>query len=282
MSTNLPFPIRPAPDPLADDMTRLLQGPLADAWGEAGPPARLRGRLAQRAAASAGDIGRMVTVRRHHRLETEGGSGVTVHELYRCAAPSTARPGEPHRVRLAHLAPGAAWMPTAPKGESGRDWLLTQGRATLQIEGRAALSLSALDYHVEAGGPAPACLSAGPQGAVVLLREGAPRRDAATSREMASAWEVYAPLIRRRVLWHGGDQATLLYLAEAGACVPQHRHGLDEECLMLRGDLYLDDCLLQEGDYQLAPGGTQHDLISTDTGALIYAHGDLEMRFTGA
>ena len=40
--------------------------------------------------------------------------------------------------------------------------------------------------------------------------------------------------------------------------------------------------LLQEGDYQLAPGGTRHDLVSTDTGALIYAHGDMEMKFTGA
>ena len=51
---------------------------------------------------------------------------------------------------------------------------------------------------------------------------------------------------------------------------------------MLRGEVFLDDCLLQEGDYQLAPGGTRHDLVSTDTGALIYAHGDMEMKFTGA
>lgn len=282
MSTDLPFPIRPAPDPLADDITRLLQGPLADAWAEARPPAGLRSRLAHRAAASASDIGRMVNVRRHQRLHAEGGPGVTVHELYRCADPSRARSGEPHRVRLVQLLPGATWMPPVPEGVSGREWLLTQGQATLQIEGQAALSLAGLDHHADTGGRSPACISAGPDGAVVLLREGAPGQAAATSREAASAWEAYAPLIRRRVLWQEGDQAALLYLAEAGACVPQHRHGHDEECLMLRGDLYLDDCLLQEGDYQLAPSGTRHDLVSTDTGALIYAHGDLEMKFTGA
>ena len=47
---------------------------------------------------------------------------------------------------------------------------------------------------------------------------------------------------------------------------------------MLRGDLFQDDYLLQEGDYQLAPSGSAHQTVTTDTGALIYAHGDLDMR----
>ena len=32
--------------------------------------------------------------------------------------------------------------------------------------------------------------------------------------------------------------------------MPQHTHGHDEECLMVQGELFLDDLLLQEGDYQ--------------------------------
>ena len=58
-----------------------------------------------------------------------------------------------------------------------------------------------------------------------------------------------------------------------------HDHGHDEECLMLQGELFLDDVLLQEGDYQLAPAGTSHRITETDTGVVIYAHGDLDLRF---
>jgi len=46
--------------------------------------------------------------------------------------------------------------------------------------------------------------------------------------------------------------------------------------------LFQDDYLLREGDYQLAPSGSLHQTVDTDTGALIYAHGDLEMQIIGA
>lgn len=73
----------------------------------------------------------------------------------------------------------------------------------------------------------------------------------------------------------------MLYHAQAGAAVPQHSHGHDEECLMVQGELFLDDVLLQEGDYQLAPAGTGHRVTETDTGVVIYAHGDLDLKFFG-
>ena len=71
----------------------------------------------------------------------------------------------------------------------------------------------------------------------------------------------------------------MLYRAAPGAVVPQHRHGRDEECLMLEGEVFLDDLLLRCGDYQLAPAGTGHAGVSTATGGLLYAHGDLELDF---
>ena len=48
---------------------------------------------------------------------------------------------------------------------------------------------------------------------------------------------------------------------------------------MVQGELFLDDLLLQTGDYQLAPAGTRHRVTHTDTGAVLYAHGDLELHF---
>ena len=89
------------------------------------------------------------------------------------------------------------------------------------------------------------------------------------------------PGIRRRVLWTAGGEAALLYRADPGARVPGHAHGHDEECLMVQGELFLDDVLLQPGDYQLAPAGTGHRVTETDTGVIIYAHGDLDLQFNG-
>ena len=76
--------------------------------------------------------------------------------------------------------------------------------------------------------------------------------------DFMAGWPAFAPGIRRRVLWQRDGQAALLYHAQAGAQVPHHTHGHDEECLMVQGELFLDDVLLQPGDYQLAPAGTGH------------------------
>jgi quercetin dioxygenase-like cupin family protein len=69
----------------------------------------------------------------------------------------------------------------------------------------------------------------------------------------------------------------MLYHALPGAAVPHHGHRRDEECLMLAGDFFLDEVLLRPLDYQIAPAGTEHRSASTDTGLLVFAHGDLDL-----
>jgi len=44
----------------------------------------------------------------------------------------------------------------------------------------------------------------------------------------------------------------------------------DEECLLLEGDVFIGDTLLQTGDWQLAPTGSESRSISTDKGALVF------------
>jgi hypothetical protein len=95
--------------------------------------------------------------------------------------------------------------------------------------------------------------------------------------ESDSAWAPFAPGVRRRVLHEAGGVAAMLYRSEPEAVVPRHAHGHDEECLMLQGDLFLDDVLLRPLDYQLAPAGSGHASVYTDTGVLLYAHGDAEL-----
>lgn len=235
------------PDLLDDPLAVLLHAP------EAAPlPRTLRDRLAGRAARSAAATRAMRTVR--WRAAPAAAGGVEVHRLY---AGSARRPGEPRSVQIVELAPGACW--SAPAGER----LVMQG------------ALADLPLHGYARGPATR-LQAGPDGARVYVREGA---GPAAPFVADAPWQDFAPGIRRRLLWSSAEgEAAMLYDAAPGAAVPHHGHGHDEECLMVDGEVFLDDLLLRRGDWQLAPAGTAHRSVGTDTGALIFAHGDLDLQ----
>lgn len=278
-SRPLPWPIEPAPDPVDHDLAPLLSDPLAAAWAsDEAAPAALRGRLLERLAASRAASAAMVTSRLKCLAATELAPGVHARTLYLAPRDRALRPGEPRRARLIEIDPGCVWP--AGDAEGHREWLVLRGAARV---GETSLALR--DYHAVPAGHASGAVTASAQGAWVFLRESAiaaaPGDAALTVRDAEAGWPEYAPGIRRRVLWQRDGQAALLYHAQAGAAVPQHTHGHDEECLMVQGELFLDDLLLQEGDYQLAPAGTGHRITQTDTGVVIYAHGDLDLRFTG-
>ena len=276
----LPLQVDPAPDPVDRELEPLLGEPFASAWatGDSGTaPAAPRGRLLARLAASRAASEAMFTSRKRRIGGVELAPGVLERTLYASAADRAPRPGEPVRVRLIELRPGARW--TGPATEHHREWLVLQGAIRLGEE-RLALR----DYHVAPAGAAsrPVCAE---EGALLLLRESALPAGAAgapfTVRDEEAGWPDFAPGIQRRVLWQHDGQAAMLYYAQPGASVPMHTHGHDEECLMVQGELFLDDMLLQEGDYQLAPAGTGHRITETDTGVVIYAHGDLDLKFVG-
>ena len=282
----------------SDAFAPLLSEPFAQAW--AAPAAaevagRLRSSLLGRAAASRLAERGMVTVRRRRLARQALADGVLAQQLYAAPPGRPLRPGEPLRVRLIELASGAVLTPDllglGLPDDQGRpqpsrcEWLVMSGQVWLGDE-----LLSARDYHrTPAGQPGPGWRADGP--ALLVLRESAdalspdpqpqagPAEHAFTLRDADAGWPDFAPGIQRRVLWQQGGQAALLYFAQAGAQVPMHTHGHDEECLMLQGELYLDDLLLLEGDYQLAPAGSGHRITATDTGVVIYAHGDLDLQF---
>jgi quercetin dioxygenase-like cupin family protein len=75
----------------------------------------------------------------------------------------------------------------------------------------------------------------------------------------------------------GDKQVTsMLVRFEAGASVRDHGHALDEDCLVLEGDMFLGDVLLRSGDYQLAPAGSSHLGEMSDDGVTFYFHGALD------
>ena len=270
----------------------LLAGAFAQAWALPDPPAgaaALRDRLLGRTAASRRAEQGLVTVRRRKLASQALAPGVQAQPLYAARQGAALRPGEPLRVRLIELADAALLSP----GLLGPAWPDAQGRCPpcrcewLVVQGSVRLGddlLSARDFHFSPPGQAlPTWRAEGP--ALLFLRESLadaqadPAETAFTLRDADAGWPDFAPGIRRRVLWQRDGLAALLYLAQAGAQVPRHQHGHDEECLMLQGELFLDDLLLQAGDYQLAPAGSGHRITETDTGVVIYAHGDLDLQF---
>lgn len=276
----------------------MSQTPLAVPAGTAvaGVRQRLQARLAASLAAEAG----LVTRRLAGLAAQPLAPGVQARCLYQAPDGRPLRPGEPLRAWLLDLAPGAA-LPAAAlghptmtvAGNTQREWLLMSGTLCAESLG---LSMGALDYHARPPGLASPdwTAPADGSGARVFYREcllpgsavidggaAATAGDAGalTVRDAEAGWPAYGPGIRRRVLWQHAGQAALLYRVDPGAQVPLHQHGHDEECLMVQGDVFLDDRLLRAGDYQLAPAGTRHHNTETDTGGVLFAHGDLDLQF---
>jgi hypothetical protein len=256
-----------------DDMSPLLSEPFARAWAAPTPglPGRLGERLGERLAQSLKAEQGMVTVRRRKSEAETLADGVQQRWLYRASAGRPLRAGEPRAASVVELQAGASLA--LPAG-GAREFLVLRGSADVDGE-----QLSLRDFLLLPAGSAPLLASA--DGAHVFIREAEGQGAERTLvRDRDAGWPEFAPGIRRRVLWTAGGEAALLYRADPGASVPGHSHGHDEECLMVQGELFLDDVLLQPGDYQLAPAGTGHRITETDTGVIIYAHGDLDLQFS--
>lgn len=275
---NSPLPIATLPESLEPELAPLLDGGFDYSAADAGAPnaVPLRARLLQRVAASKAAGAGMVTARAARLPLQALGAGLQRRELYRMPEGRPARPGEPFRVSLIALDAGAE-LTDFGDAALQRECLVLQGEALI---GEQRLMLR--DYWFASPGHGARRISS-PTGALLFLRESAPLAAgtplAGVVLDRDAGWDDYGPGIQRRVLWQQAGQAALLYYAQPGAQVPQHRHGHDEECLMVQGELFLDDVLLQAGDYQLAPAGSAHQITATDTGVVIYAHGDLDLQF---
>ena len=67
----------------------------------------------------------------------------------------------------------------------------------------------------------------------------------------------------------GADTVTMLIRMAPGATYPAHRHGGAEQCLVLEGDVEVNDVELKAGDYQCAARDSLHGVTRTDNGCLL-------------
>jgi hypothetical protein len=190
------------------------------------------------------------------------------------------------RVDLLKLAPMASipW----PADARALEVLVVEGSLAISQGGAPPTSLSPLNQCVL--GPTAAWrLTAGSTGATLYVRsrtvglEHLPAAEAqwwiaAQGAPLCAAglvcpWSPYLEGVEAAALQSHGGVASMLVRIAPGAAVPDHGHGLDEDCFMLEGDMFLGDILMRAGDYQLAPLGCQHVGISSDLGGLFYFHG---------
>jgi quercetin dioxygenase-like cupin family protein len=174
---------------------------------------------------------------------------------------------------LVELEPGAT-LTLAP-GFTQAELVLLNGQARIGAQslacGDAACAPCDPDHALRAGG----------DGARIYLRLSAPAAAATQLRHFSTladdaSWDDFRPGVRIKPLWDGGERRSLLVRMRPGALLSHHGHPLEEECMMLAGELFVGDTLLRSGEYQLAPQGSSHGQLSTDVGALLYVHGALD------
>jgi quercetin dioxygenase-like cupin family protein len=76
--------------------------------------------------------------------------------------------------------------------------------------------------------------------------------------------------VRRLFVDEKENCVTMLVKMGAGASYPPHRHGGDEECYVLEGDLHVGDRHMVAGDYQWSGAGSEHGVQSSKSGCLLF------------
>ena len=89
----------------------------------------------------------------------------------------------------------------------------------------------------------------------------------------------WVPLLRGvelKQLHQDGAQHSYLLRMAAGSRIPPHEHALDEEALVLEGDVTINGVLCRSGDYHFAPRGKSHGWLTTEVGCVLFVRGGIE------
>lgn len=96
-----------------------------------------------------------------------------------------------------------------------------------------------------------------------------------TVRPDQGEWEKFSPRIKMKVLRREADGSSMSYLLklEPGAFLVPHKHSIDEECVVLEGEVTIGSELVGPGSYHLAPRGMVHQPIRSEHGAILFIRG---------
>jgi quercetin dioxygenase-like cupin family protein len=108
-----------------------------------------------------------------------------------------------------------------------------------------------------------------------LAREQAPE-GTCTLRAAEVVWVEIAPFVEVRELRRdevAGTHTSLMRM-RPGGFVPGHRHEREEEFIVLEGECHIGTHRLVAGDVHIAPAGTVHEPVTTQTGVLVLLRGE--------
>lgn len=251
------------------------------AGGRDGPSRQsVRRRLAERIRASVQAHREFRTIRREQLLWSIAAPG--------CAAAALTRT-EYTQVSLVRLEPGAA-LPW-PAGACGQEVLVVEGSVAAEPTTGPPQRLPRWSLALRRDEGAGVLQAADGSALLYVRHLLAPPADLPAPE--ADWWAVPAqplqcvPVGQRRwrdgfagvqtlALWGTPQIVSMLVRFAPGAGVPDHRHAVHEDCLMLEGSMFLGDIVLRAGDYQLAPAGGGHFGEMSDVGGTFYFHGAID------
>ena len=90
-----------------------------------------------------------------------------------------------------------------------------------------------------------------------------------TVRETTGDWIETSPGNSIKILRSDDETMSMLVRLEPGTTFPRHYHPADEETYVVEGETWFGDIHLVAGDYHLAPKGTTHGEVRTETGCVL-------------
>jgi hypothetical protein len=231
-------------------------------------------RLSQRIAASAARLAGLTTIRSRDGIWQQLVTGIRYKELWKSVQGNSV---------LIEFAPGSV-LPVHRHLYQEEGIVL---RGSLQHEGE---ELKLFDYHLSEAGSKHGQISSR-EGALAFLRGSSvgdtlamakevlggilpkPSKDSTSIPNQAMGWCEIMPGIRQKLLSRNGDVASYYIALESGASLSGDSLPLFEECMMLSGEVFLGDLLLQAGDYQIAAAGIERLDVFTDYGGMFFVRG---------
>ena len=99
---------------------------------------------------------------------------------------------------------------------------------------------------------------------------GDPDRELLTVAGDAGEWFETGPGNSVKVLRTDDESMSILVRLAPGSTFPEHFHPADEETYVVEGETWFGDIHLVAGDYHLAPKGTTHGEVRTETGCVLF------------
>lgn len=88
-----------------------------------------------------------------------------------------------------------------------------------------------------------------------------------------AGWQPFGDGVRIKVLHEADGIMSYLLRLAPGASLPAHRHPVDEECVVLEGEVQIGSLRVAAGGFHLGRKDVLHDKLQSAGGALIYLRG---------